>query len=145
MQRFRGHAQEFIGGLVVVLTILGFFLLLPWPDSLIVALVIVIAFLGYLLWRVAPPRINAGDQERLDDLLRILNRRAEENIAAQDFYATWNGRIMNPIKVFAYERAGIEHYFLDPRLEEKRAALYEAAAEFLAQEANSPSESEGLP
>jgi hypothetical protein len=46
----------------------------------------------------APPRINAGDQERLDDLLRILNRRTAENIAAQDFYATWNGRIINPVK-----------------------------------------------
>jgi hypothetical protein len=163
VERLREQAQEFIGGLVAALTILGFFLLLPWPSSLIVALVVVIAFLGYLLWRVAPPRINPDDQERLDDLLQILNRRAEENIAAQDFYATWNGRIMNPIKVFVYERAGIEHHFLDHRLEKRRATLYEAAAEFLEQEANhgfppqgwgtgaervagySPSESEGLP
>ena len=162
MQRFREHAQEFIGGLVAALTILGFFLLLSWPTSLIVALLIVIAFLGYLLWRVAPPGIHAGDQERLNDLLRILNRRAEENIAAQDFYATWNGQIMNPIKVFVFEREGIEHHFLDPRLEEKRAVLYAAASEFLKQEAKhgfppqgwgttadrvpgySPSESEGL-
>lgn len=163
VERFRENAQEFVGGLVVGLTILGFFLLLPWPESLIAALITVVALLGYVLWRVAPPKINAADQERLDDLLRLLNRRAEENIAAQDFYATWNGRIMNPIKVFVYDRAGIEHHFLDPRLEEKRAALYEAAAEFLGQEANhgfppqgwgttadrvpgySPSESEGLP
>jgi hypothetical protein len=163
MQRLREHAQDFIGGLVVVVTILGFFLLLPWPDWLIWGLLIIIAFLSYLLWKVAPPRIDAGDQERLDDLLQVLNRRAEENVAAQDFYATWNSRIMNPIKVLVYERAGIEHHFLDHRLEEKRAALYKRADELLGQEANhgfppqgwgtsadrvpgySPSESEGLP
>jgi hypothetical protein len=70
---------------------------------------------------------------------------------------------MNPIKVFVYDQGGIEHHFLDARLEGKRAALYEAATEFLGQEANhgfppqdwgttadrvpgySPSESEGLP
>jgi hypothetical protein len=163
VQQIRRYAQEFVGGLAVVLTILGFFLLLTWPSSLIWALVTVIAFLGYLLWRVAPPKINTGDQDRLDDLLRILNRRAEESIAAQDFYATWNGRIMNPIRVFVYERAGVEHHFLDKRLEEKRAVLYSAAEQFLGQEANhgfpprgwgttadrvpgySPSESEGFP
>jgi len=163
VKQLREHALDFIGGLAVVLTILGFFLLLPWPESLIAALITIVALFGYLLWRVAPPRINPGDQERLDDLLRILNRRAEENIAAQDFYATWNGRIMNPVKVFVYDRAGIEHHFLDRRLEGKRATLYRAAVEFLGQEANhgfhpqgwgttadrvpgySPSEAEGLP
>lgn len=162
METLREHTQTFISAFAAVLSILGFFLLLSWPVSLIAALVAVIVFLVFLLWRVSPPRIDEGDQERLDDLLHILNRRAEENIAVQDFYATWNGRIMNPIKVFVYERAGIEHHFRDYRLEAKRAELYSAAEKFLAQEAKhgfpprgwgtpavrvagySPSESEGL-
>jgi hypothetical protein len=130
MERLRAHATEFIVGLAAVLTIIGFFILLPWPLWLMAVLLAVLAFLVYLLWRVSPPKIDPGDQERLDDLLLILNRRAEENIADQDFYATWNGRIMNPVKVFLYERAGVEHHFLDRRLEAKRASLYEAAEGF---------------
>lgn len=136
VERLREHAKEFIGGLVVVLTILAFLIVLPWPESLIAALVMVVALLGYLLWRAAPPKIDAGDQERLDDLLQLLNRRAVEHIEMQDFYATWNGRIMNPIKVFLLERRGLEHHFRDDRLEEERAALYKAAAEFQEQEAS---------
>ncbi len=157
----RRHTQEFVGGLAAVLSITAFFVALPWPEWLIGALGTVIVLLVYLLWQIAPPKIDPGDQERLDDLLQVLNRRAEEQIHAQDFYATWNGRIMNPVKVFVLERGGIEHHFLDRHIEPKRAVLFDAAAEFLSQEAKhgfppqgwgstaervpgfSPSESEG--
>jgi hypothetical protein len=161
VESLRRHARAFIEGFALMATIVGFFILLPWPVWLIAGLASLVVFLLFLLWRQRPPRIDPGDQERLDELLHILNRRAEENIDRQDFYATWNGRIMNPLKVFA-ERYGPEHHFRDQALDQKRAALLETANKFLTEEAGhgfppqrwgtaadrvpgySPSEAEGI-
>ena len=118
------------GGIAVAYSIRGWLYPLPMVILLSVALVGCIAF--QVRGRRQPP---SDDQRRLDQIFAALPREAIRRIEYEDFAVAWPADLLHPVRVFYNELGDAEHEFRSKRVEHARHRLFEAAGQFINDEA----------
>jgi hypothetical protein len=96
----------------------------PVPAVVILSLALLGSWIFFFL-RSRKPR--SDDQQRLDEMLALLNRKAINELGQRDYALSWPLSIMQPVRAFQ-ERDLPERRFHDKRLEERRQQLHKAAA-----------------
>jgi hypothetical protein len=106
-----------------------------WPAVVVAGLALIVVLLvGDRIYhhlrtpRVAPP--SERDQQRLDEILSILQRPKVNFIESHDFHGSWPSAVMDPIHVYLIEANELEDRFADEELEAKRKTLAASARSF---------------
>lgn len=136
-------AGAFIVGLATVLGTLAAFGVrasdladVMWPAGVVILLSLALVVVS-AAWYVEQRQhgVSPEDQRLLDRILELMPRSWVRQLGLQDFGVSWHDDLTYPPTAFWHDFADVEHRFTDSKLEAARAALHDAAGEFIEAEA----------